>query len=117
MVNSIQYQQHLSETFAALAHPIRRGILERLALGDASVGELAEPFKVTPPAITKHLRILEDAGLLARRKNGSVHRCSISAAPMKDATDWIEQYRKFWTVRLDALDRYLKANKRLKRGG
>jgi DNA-binding transcriptional ArsR family regulator len=106
----VNYSGRLDLTFGALAHPIRRGILERLALGEATVAELAKPHRVSAPAITKHLRILERAGLLARRKHGRVHRCRIAAAPMKEATDWIAHYRKFWEERLDALDRYLKDN-------
>jgi DNA-binding transcriptional ArsR family regulator len=108
MVNNSHLAEGLNDAFAALAHPIRRGILERLAEGEAPVGTLAALYRVTPPAITKHLRILEEAGLLSRRKEGRTLWCRVEAAPMKDITDWVEHYRKFWTVRLDALDRYLK---------
>lgn len=98
----------LDSTFAALSHPIRRGILERLARGEASVTELARPHGVSAPAISKHLRLLGRAGLIARRKDGRIHRCRLLGSPMKEATDWIARYRTFWTSRVDALDRYLK---------
>jgi DNA-binding transcriptional ArsR family regulator len=97
----------LDATFAALADPIRRGILERLAEGEASAGELAKPYKVTLPAISRHLRVLENAGLLARRKTGRVHRCRLNANPMRQAAQWITQYRRFWEQQFDALERYL----------
>jgi DNA-binding transcriptional ArsR family regulator len=106
MVNVHGHQLDL--TFGALAHPIRRDIIARLARGEASVAELAKPHRISAPAISKHLRILENAGLMARRKSGRVHHCQLVAAPMQEAEHWIEYYRKFWTERLDALDRYLK---------
>jgi DNA-binding transcriptional ArsR family regulator len=108
----VNYNQHrLDLAFGALAHPIRRGILARLATGEASVAELAKPFKVSAPAISKHMRILEDAGLLSRRKKGREHRCRLEAARMKEAEAWIEAQRAFWNDRFDALDRYLKENR------
>jgi DNA-binding transcriptional ArsR family regulator len=104
-------QRHLDLAFGALAHPIRRGILARLATGEATVAELAAPFKVSAPAITKHMRILEDAGLLSRRKEGRSHHCKLEAERMREAERWIEQQRAFWNEKLDALERYLKENK------
>ncbi len=109
MVNYSQRQLDLA--FGALAHPIRRGILARLATGEATVAELAKPYKVSAPAITKHMRILEEAGLLSRRKQGRQHRCRLEAKRMQEAERWLEHHRKFWNDRLDALERYLKENK------
>jgi DNA-binding transcriptional ArsR family regulator len=106
MVNNSQ--RSLDLAFGALAHPIRRGILARLATGETTVAELAKPFKVSAPAISKHMRILEDAGLLSRRKQGRQHRCKLEAVRMKEAEQWIEKQRAFWNDRLDALERYLK---------
>jgi DNA-binding transcriptional ArsR family regulator len=97
----------LDSTFAALADPTRRAILSRLALGEANVSELAEPFSISLPAISKHLRVLEDAGLLVRRKEGRTHHCSLRADPLGDAVEWIEEARRFWGGRLDALAEYL----------
>jgi DNA-binding transcriptional ArsR family regulator len=107
MVNYGRGQHQLDLAFGALAHPIRRGILARLSTGEASIAELARPFRVSAPAITKHMRILEKAGLLSRRKKGREHRCRLEAARMKEAESWIEQHRKLWNERLDALERYL----------
>jgi len=101
-------QRALDLAFGALAHPIRRGILARLATGETTVAELAKPFKVSAPAISKHMRILEDAGLLSRRKQGREHRCKLEAKRMEEAEQWIERQRAFWNDRLDALERYLK---------
>ena len=101
-------QQQLDLAFGALAHPIRLGILARLATGEAMVSELAKPSKVSAPDISKHMRILEEAGLLSRRKQGREHRCKMEAARMKVAERWLEHYRKFWEERLDALELYLK---------
>jgi DNA-binding transcriptional ArsR family regulator len=98
---------NLNTTFSALSDPIRRGILQRLARGEATAGELAEPYAVTLPAISRHLRVLEQAGLLARRKSGRVHHCRLNPKPMRQAAVWIEQYRLFWEQRLDALENYL----------
>src|SRR5579862_3053039 len=108
MVNS--HETRLDLTFTALSHPIRRGILASLSRGEASVAELARPHAVSAPAISKHLRILERAGLLERRKEGREHRCSAVSRPLKEATAWIERNRTLWNERLDALDRYLKEN-------
>ncbi len=97
----------LTATFQALADPTRRAILARLALGEASVGELAEPFRMSLPAVSKHLKVLEGAGFLSREKDGRVHRCRLEAAPIKQAADWIDGYRRFWEIQLDQLARYL----------
>jgi DNA-binding transcriptional ArsR family regulator len=104
MVNN---EQALDSTFAALSDATRRGILARLATGEASVTELAQPYDMSLPAVSKHLRVLESAGLVARSKNGRVHRCRLKAAPMKSAAAWIEHYRQFWETQLDSLQRYL----------
>jgi DNA-binding transcriptional ArsR family regulator len=108
MVNN--HDARLDQAFGALAHPIRRGILARLSTGEASVAELAKPFRVSAPAITKHMRILEQAGLLSRKKEGRKHRCRLEEERMKEASAWIEEHRKFWNDKLDALERYLKEN-------
>jgi DNA-binding transcriptional ArsR family regulator len=100
--------QPLDSTFGALSDSTRRAILERLAEGDASVGELAEPFDVSLPAISKHLRVLEGAGLLTQEKQGRVRRCRLVAEPMHDAIEWIGRYGQFWEGRFDALDQYLR---------
>ncbi len=97
----------LDRTFAAVADPTRRAILARLALGEASVGELGAPFAMSAPAISKHLKVLERAGLVAREKHGRVHRCRLDPGPMREASAWIEQTRRFWEDRLDALETYL----------
>jgi len=99
----------LDATFGALADPTRRAILARLARGEAMVTELAAPFAMSLPAISKHLRVLESAGLLQREIDGRVHRCRLAADPMKDAAGWIEQYRAFWDTQFDALEKYLEA--------
>ena len=97
----------LSRTFAALADPTRRAILERLALGDATVGELAEPFDMTLPAISKHVSVLERAGLVAKSREGQHRNCRITATPLQNATSWLNEYRRFWEANLDHLDAYL----------
>jgi DNA-binding transcriptional ArsR family regulator len=97
----------LDATFGALADPTRRAILARLASGEAKVTELAEPFAMSLPAISKHLRVLESAGLLQREIDGRVHRCRLAAAPMKEAAAWIEKYRIFWENQFAALEKYL----------
>jgi DNA-binding transcriptional ArsR family regulator len=98
---------HLSTTFAALADPTRRAILARLASGDCSVTELAEPFEMSMPAVSKHLRVLERAGLIARSREAQRRPCRIKAAPLKDVAAWAEQYRHIWEQRFDRLDAYL----------
>ena len=97
----------LDRTFAALADPTRRAILSRLALGEANVSELAEPFSISLPAISKHLRVLEEAGLLERRKEGRTHHCRLRPEPLSEAAQWIEEARRFWDERLDALAQFL----------
>jgi DNA-binding transcriptional ArsR family regulator len=97
---------HLDVTFAALADPTRRAILARLTLGDASVNELAEPFAMSQPAISKHLKVLEGAGLISRGRDAQRRPCRLEAKPLAEATQWLERYRQFWEVsfqRLDAL--------------
>ena len=97
----------LSLTFSALADPTRRAILARLSNGPASVNELAAPFSMSLPAVSKHLKVLERAQLITRGKEAQWRPCEIKAAPLKEATDWMEQYRRFWEVRFDRLDAYL----------
>ena len=97
----------LSTTFAALSDPTRRAILARLLSGERSVTELAEPFDMSLPAISKHLRVLERAGLIARRKEAQWRRCRIEAGPLKEVANWTERYRHVWEERLDRLDLYL----------
>jgi DNA-binding transcriptional ArsR family regulator len=98
----------LSTTLSALADPTRRAILARLASGEATVTELAEPFEISLPAVSKHLKVLERAGLIARGRAAQWRPCRLEAAPLKDAADWIEHYRRFWEESLDRLDEYLK---------
>src|SRR6266540_1168420 len=98
---------HLSATFAALADPTRRAILARLASGECSVTELAEPFDMSMPAVSKHLRVLERAGLIARGREAQWRPCRLEAGPLKDVSDWTERYRDLWEARLDRLDGYL----------
>lgn len=99
---------HLSTTFAALADPTRRAILARLASGETSVTELAAPFEMSMPAVSKHLKVLERAGLIERGRNAQLRPCRIAPAPLKEATDWLEQYRQQWEQSFDRLDAYLK---------
>jgi DNA-binding transcriptional ArsR family regulator len=98
----------LSATFAALADPTRRAILARLSRGESSVTELAEPFDISLPAISRHLAVLERSGLIQRRREARWRPCRLKPAPLKDAADWIEHYRRFWEESLDRLDDYLK---------
>ncbi len=97
----------LSATFAALADPTRRAILARLAAGECSVSELAAPFDMSMPAVSKHLRVLEQAGLVAKRRDAQRRPCRIEAGPLKEVADWTERYRHIWEERLDRLDVYL----------
>jgi DNA-binding transcriptional ArsR family regulator len=97
----------LSSTFAALADPTRRAILARLASGEASVKELIEPFDITAPAITKHLKVLERAGLITRGREAQWRPCRLDVKPLRSVAEWIEQYRKFWDESFDRLDQYL----------
>jgi len=98
----------LNRTFAALADPTRRRILAHLAGGDRCVTDLARPYAMSLAAVSKHLRVLENAGLVRRRRRGRVHSLKLQAAPMKQASQWIEEYRRFWEERFDRLDEYLK---------
>ena len=98
----------LDRTFAALADPTRRRILEHLAEGDRCVTDLARPYRMSLPAVSKHLRVLESAGLVRRKRDGRVHRLKLEAKPMQQAQAWIEEYRKFWEASFDRLDEYLK---------
>ena len=98
---------HLSATFSALADPTRRAILARLASGECSVTELAEPFAISMPAVSKHLRVLERAGLIARGREAQWRPCRLRPAPLKDVADWIERYRATWEQRFDRLEVYL----------
>jgi DNA-binding transcriptional ArsR family regulator len=100
-------EQQLNTIFAALADATRRGILARLARGEASVSDLAAPFDISLPGVSKHLRVLERAKLITRRKEGRVNRCRLVAEPMKNAAEWIEHYRQFWEEQFDALARFL----------
>ena len=99
---------HLSSTFAALADPTRRAILARLASGEAPVTELAKPFDMSMPAISKHLKVLERAGLIARSREAQRRPCRIEAGRLKEVSEWVENYRQFWEQSLDRLDDYLK---------
>jgi DNA-binding transcriptional ArsR family regulator len=98
----------LSTTFAALADPTRRAILARLALGETSVTELAEPFEMSLPAISKHLKVLSNAGLIARGREAQWRPCRIEGTALKDVDDWLERYRRFWDESFDRLDTYLR---------
>src|ERR671913_2176911 len=97
----------LDSTFAALADPTRRAILARLASGEASVKELAEPFEMTLPAVSKHLKVLERAGLISRGRVAQSRPCRLEAGPLREGADWVEQYRRFWEQSFDRLDEYL----------
>lgn len=102
------FPDHLSETFSALADPTRRAILARLASGEATVTELAEPFEMSMPAVSKHLKVLERAGLIARGREAQWRPCRLEAAPLKDVADWVERYRDMWEQRFNRLDAYLR---------
>jgi DNA-binding transcriptional ArsR family regulator len=101
-------QDDLSTTFGALADPTRRAILARLATGEASVTDLAAPFEMSMPAISKHLKVLERAGLIARGREAQWRPCRLRAAPLQDVAGWVEHYRKFWEQSFDRLDDYLR---------
>jgi DNA-binding transcriptional ArsR family regulator len=112
-------QQHISQqldaTFAALADPTRRAILARLAAGEASVNELAEPFDMSQPAISKHLRVLEQAGLISRSREAQKRPCRLEAKPLAKADEWLERYREFWGASFDRLDSLLQEMKAQKK--
>jgi DNA-binding transcriptional ArsR family regulator len=97
----------LDATFSALADPTRRAILARLAMGETSVAELAAPFSISAPAITKHLKVLENAGLISRSRHAQWRPCRLEAAPLREVADFVEQYRQFWEQSFDRLDAYL----------
>ncbi len=101
-------RDELSATFAALADPTRRAILARLALGETSVSALAEPFAMSLPAVTKHLKVLQRAGLVSQGRQAQWRPCKLEAKPLQEAAGWIEEYRKFWEQRLDRLEDYLR---------
>ena len=105
-------ENRLDTTFHALADPTRRGMLARLALGEKSIGELAEPFAMSFAGASKHVKVLEDAGLIGRRKVGRTHLISIDAKPLEEAERWMRQWEKFWNARLDRLDALIKRDKR-----
>lgn len=99
----------LSATFSALADPTRRAILARLAQGETTVSELAAPFEMSLPAVTKHLKVLQRAGLVSQGRQAQWRPCRLEAAPLQEAAGWIEEYRRFWELRLDRLEDYLRA--------
>jgi DNA-binding transcriptional ArsR family regulator len=101
-------QNHLNATFSALADPTRRAILARLALGEASVNQLVQPFNLSQPAISKHLKVLERAGLITRGRDAQWRPCKLEGAALKEVADWLEPYRRFWEERLDRLDDHLR---------
>ena len=105
------YTQPLDVTFMALADATRRAILMRLMKGEHTVTELAKPFDISLPAISKHLKILEKAGLLSRRKEGRIYHCRLETEPLKEAGNWITHYKKFWEQQFDALEKYLGESK------
>ena len=114
MVNNSSEQ--LDTIFMALADPTRRAILEHLARGEASGTELARPFSISVPAISKHLRVLENADLILHRKDGRTHRFRLAANPMKEAATWLEHYRQFWENQFDSLDAYLQTTSEEEQG-
>jgi len=103
---------HLTATFAALADPTRRAILARLSSGEASVTELAEPFEMTLPAVSKHLKVLERAGLIARSRDAQWRPCHLDAGPLREVADWVDEYRRFFEQSFDRLDEYLRELKK-----
>src|SRR5471030_1498685 len=107
---------HLSAAFSALADPTRRAILARLASGETSVGELAKPFEMSLPAVSKHLKVLEKAGLISRGREAQWRPCRIEAGALKEVADWIGHYKKFWEESFDRLDAYLKTMTQSKNG-
>ncbi len=101
----------LDLAFAALAHPARRAILAQLALGEATVNDLAEPFEMSLPAVSRHIRVLEDAGLISRGRKAQYRPCALNAAPLKAVASWADQYRYIWDARFDVMDNLLKTMK------
>jgi DNA-binding transcriptional ArsR family regulator len=118
MVHQDMLRDHLTTTFAALADPTRRAILARLVSGDTTVTSLAEPFDMSLPAISKHLKVLERAGLIARGRDAQWRPCRLTAGPLKDAADWLDHYREFWEQSFDRLEDHLRElQKKEKRHG
>ena len=107
----VKYHAKLDRTFSALADPTRRAILATLSGGQASVTQLAQPYRMSLPAVMKHLRVLEKAGLVSQQKIGRVRHCRLAVQPLQQASDWLSQYRSFWEKQLQALDRYLRQQK------
>ena len=105
-------ENRLDTTFHALADPTRRGMLANLALGEKSIGELASPFNMSFAGASKHVKVLEDAGLIARRRQGRTHIISIEAKPLEEAERWLRQWERFWTVRLDRLEALIEKDKK-----
>ena len=103
----VTIEARLDRTFTALGDATRRAIVARLAEGEVTVGELARPFRISRPAISKHLRVLEQAGLVRRTRDGRVNRCTLAPEPLHSAAEWVERYRAFWEGQLDALARYV----------
>jgi DNA-binding transcriptional ArsR family regulator len=103
----VKYTDQLDSTFGALADPTRRAILATLMLGQASISELAKPHRMSLPAVMKHVRVLEAAGLITQKKSGRTRHCQLAAEPLKDAEEWINQYRMFWQNQFASLDRFL----------
>lgn len=103
----VKYERDLDATFAALSDPTRRAILATLTQGQASVSDLAKPYRMSLPAVMKHLRVLERAGLVSQEKMGRVRRCRLAGQSLRQAADWLARYRIFWETQLDALGRYL----------
>src|SRR5579872_3253357 len=112
---TMRQSQHLDATFAALADPTRRAILARLAVGEATVTELARPFAMSQPAISKHLKVLERAGLIARGRDAQRRPCRLVAAPLAEANEWLERYREYWEQSFDRLDGLLEGMKALQK--
>jgi DNA-binding transcriptional ArsR family regulator len=110
-------QDGLSETFAALANSTRRAIVARLAEGEATVNELAEPFEMTLPAISKHIKVLERAGLVVRARQAQYRPCALDATPLEEVSTWAEQYRPVWEARFDRMDQYLTQLRRQRKAG
>jgi DNA-binding transcriptional ArsR family regulator len=108
--------EHLNDTFAALADPTRRAILARLSSGEASVTQLAEPFEISMPAVSKHLKVLERAGLIARGREAQWRPCRLEAARLKEVADWVAHYQRFWSESFDRLDEYLRNVQSSERG-
>lgn len=101
------FDNNLDTVFSAISDPTRRGILSQLKLGEASINQVAEPYNMSQPAISKHIRVLENAGLIKRRKQGTSYLLTLNAVPLEEASDWFEEYKQYWTVKLDQLENFL----------